>query len=193
MYVEGVVLAQEGESGMLKSDAAELREIVVSACRHVFPSCGIPLSAELAEVVEPPEKQLVAVMGFTGDALRGTMTVVVATDLMREAYPLPLPHDEQAEFEVFDWAAEVANRLLGRIKVALAARSVEIEASTPRVMLAQQLQVTRSTRGTISSACFASGQRPVRVWFDAISSEGQAIFGAVSEDFSPAEGDVLLF
>ena len=88
---------------------------------------------------------------------------------------------------------KVANRLLGRIKVALAARSVEIEASTPRVMLGEQLHVTRSTRGTVCSACFASGNTSVRVWFDAISSEGQPLFGVVSDDFSQAEGDVLLF
>jgi hypothetical protein len=178
---------------MLESDAAELSEIVVSASRHVFPSCGIPLAEQLGDAVESPEKQLVAFMGFTGDALRGTMAIVVPTELMRQAYPLPLRDPDHAEFEVFDWAAEVANRLLGRIKVALAARSVEIEASTPRVMLAEQLHVTRSMRSTICSACFASGNTSLRVWFDAISSEGQAIFGVVSDDFSQAEGDVLLF
>jgi len=178
---------------MLDSDAAELSEIVVSASRHVFPSCGIPLAGQITNGVEAPEKQLVAFMGFTGDALRGTMAIVVPTELMRQAYPLPLRDNDRSEFEVFDWAAEVANRLLGRIKVALAARSVEIEASTPRVMLAEQLHVTRSTRGTVCSACFASGSTSVRVWFDAISTEGQPIFGVPSEDFSPPEGDVLLF
>lgn len=177
---------------MLDSDAAELSEIVISASRHVFPSCGIPVSEQLTDAVEPTEKQLVAFMGFTGDALRGTMAIVVPTELMRRAYPLPLREDRW-EFEVFDWAGEVANRLLGRIKVALAARSVDIEASTPRVMLAEQLHVTRSTRGTVCSACFASGDTSVRVWFDAISTEGQPIFGVPSEDFSPPEGDVLLF
>jgi len=178
---------------MLDSDAAELSEIVVSASRHVFPSCGIPLAEQLMNTVEPPEKQLVSFMGFTGDALRGTMAVVAPTELMRRAYPLPLREGNGWEFEVFDWAGEVANRLLGRIKIALAARSVDIEASTPRVMLAEQLHVTRSTRGTVCSACFASGDASIRVWFDAISSEGQPIFGVPSEDFSPPEGDVLLF
>jgi len=178
---------------MLESDAAELSEIVVSASRHVFPSCGIPLAEQLTDAVDSPEKQLVAFMGFTGDALRGTMAIVVPTDVMREAYPLPLRDKDRPEFEVFDWAAEVANRLLGRIKVALAARSVEIEASTPRVMLAEQLHVTRSTRGTVCSACFASGDTSVRVWFDATASEGQPLFGVVNDDFSQAEGDVLLF
>jgi hypothetical protein len=178
---------------MLDSDVAELSEIVVSASRHVLPSCGIPVAEQLTNAVEEPDKQLVAFMGFTGDALRGTMAIVVPTELMREAYPLPLRDSERPDFEVFDWAAEVANRLLGRIKVALAARSVEIEASTPRVMLAEQLHVTRSTRGTVCSACFASGNTSVRVWFDAISTEGQPLFGVVGDDFSQAEGDVLLF
>jgi hypothetical protein len=178
---------------MSASDAAELNEIVVSASRHVFPSCGIQLSSQIADMVATPEKQMVAFMGFTGDVLRGTMAIVVPTELMRKAYPLPLQHDQHAEFELFDWAAEVANRLLGRIKVALAARSVEIEASTPRVMLAEQLHVTRSTRGTVCSACFASGSSSVRVWFDAIGTEAEPIFGVASEDCSPAEGDVLLF
>lgn len=181
---------------MTDAEAAELSEIVVKCARHVLPGCGIPISEGGQIVDEPPDaKQLVAFMGFTGDVLRGTMAIVSPIELMRRAYPLDFKQGARWEYEVFDWAGEVANRLLGRIKVALAQRSVDIEASTPRVMLAEHLHVTRSTRGTVCSAAFPSGDATIRVWFDAIAAEGRAVFGPapLNHPSSPPEGDVLLF
>ena len=176
------------------SEAIELNEIVVAAARHVLPDCGIPLGELLQNADDTAEvKQLVAFMGFTGDVLRGTLAMVVPIELMRRAYPLAFRDNVRWEFEVFDWAGEVANRLLGRIKLGLGARSVDIEASTPRVMLGEQLHVTRSTRGTVCSACFATSGTPMRVWFDAISPEGQSVFGPASAAGGQPEGDVLLF
>ena len=176
------------------AEVTELRDLVFDAARRVFPTCGIPVG-ETIEREDPKEtRQLVAFMGFAGEVMRGTLALVAPIDLMRAAYPIPLKDSAQWEFEVFDWSGEVANRLLASIKDALAIRGVNIEASTPRVMLADQLHVLRSVRGTVCSSCFASGDSWIKVWFDAMAPDNQKVLGPPRiEEAAPPGGDVLLF
>jgi hypothetical protein len=180
---------------MDSSDVDEIRNIVIEASRHVFPSCGIAIQ----ELFEPQEdetgdtKQLVAFMGFAGPILRGTLAMVAPIDLMRSTYPLPLKDGARWEFEVFDWSGEVANRLLAHIKNGLASRGVDIEASTPRVMLAEHLHVTHSLHGTVCSSCFATDDSWVKIWFDAMAPDDKKVLHARQADMTPPEGDVLLF
>jgi CheY-specific phosphatase CheX len=179
---------------MEASEMDEIRQIVIEASRHVFPSCGIAIG----DVCEPAEdaadaKQLVAFMGFAGEILRGTLTLVAPIELMRKSYPLPLHDNARWEFEVFDWSGEVANRLLANIKNGLARRGVDIEASTPRVMLAEHLHVNRSVRGTVCSSCFAAGDSWVKIWFDAMAPDNQKVLQPQGPNTTPPEGDVLLF
>jgi CheY-specific phosphatase CheX len=179
---------------MQASEAAELRAMVMSSAEHILPACGLAIGAPIDMPTGDP-KQVVAFMGFTGDVLRGTIAVVAPLELIRTAYPLPLNDAARWELEAFDWAGEIANRLLGRIKLQLVPKGVSIEASTPRVMAGEQLHVTRSTHGTVCSTCFPVADSWVRVWFDAISAENRPLF--VQADARvvnlPPEGDVLLF
>jgi CheY-specific phosphatase CheX len=180
---------------MQDSDANELRTMVISSAQHILPACGLPIGDPIETPLTDTTKQVVAFMGFTGDVLRGTIAVVAPLDLIRKAYPLPLDDAARWELEVFDWAGEIANRLLGRIKLLLTPGGISIEASTPRVMLGEQLHVTRSTQGTVCSTCFPVGNSWVRVWFDAICAEGRPLFVQTEARTVsiPPEGDVLLF
>lgn len=180
---------------MEASEMEQIREIVIEASRHVFPSCGIALGEQVERNDEASDaKQLVAFMGFAGPILRGTLALVAPIELMRASYPLPIKDGARWEFEVFDWSGEVANRLLANIKNGLAVRGVEIEASTPRVMLAEQLHVTRSVRGTVCSSCFATPDSWIKIWFDAMAPDGQKVLREPQgQNATPPEGDVLLF
>jgi hypothetical protein len=180
---------------MESSDADEIRNIVIEASRHVFPSCGIAIRELLDPRDDEPgeTRQLVAFMGFAGPILRGTLTLVAPIELMRSTYPLPLKDGSRWEFEVFDWSGEVANRLLAHIKNGLATRGVEIEASTPRVMLAEHLHVSKSVHGTVCSSCFATDDSWVKIWFDAMAPDNQKVLRDRGADVTPPEGDVLLF
>lgn len=181
---------------MQTKEALELRKLVIESAQHVLPACGLDIGELEEDAKETPKaQQVVAFMGFTGDYLRGTMAIVAPVELMRAAYPLPIKDAARWQIEVFDWAGEIANRLLGRIKLGLTARGADIEASTPRVMQGEQLRVTRSTKGTVCSASFRVHDSSVRVWFDTIVAEGRDLFSvpAAGAPSSPPEGDVLLF
>jgi CheY-specific phosphatase CheX len=181
---------------MQTEEALELQRLVMEAAQHVLPSCGIDIGPpQEARVDAPNTQQIVAFMGFTGDTLRGTMAIVAPLDVMRAAYPLPIQDAAYWQIEVFDWAGEIANRLLGRIKIGLTMRGANIEASTPRVMQGEHLHVTRSTKGTVCSASFPVRGTSLRVWFDAIWPEDTALFSIpiAAAASTPPEGDVVLF
>ena len=115
--------------------------------------------------------------------------------MLRVAYPLPLVDVPQWKLEVFDWAGEIANRLLGRIRGILQPQGIHIEASTPRVMQGEQLHLTRSTQATVCSACFSANDSWVRIWFDALSPDDRPLFSEGPEGTAdtPAEGEPVLF
>jgi hypothetical protein len=177
------------------SEMNQIRDIVIEASRHVFPSCGITIGEACDSGDDPSDtKQLVAFMGFAGPVLRGTLAMIAPIDLMRTSYPVPLKDGTRWEFEVFDWSGEIANRLLANIKNGLAVRGVDIESSTPRVMLAEHLHVSRSVKGTVCSSCFPTGKSWIKIWFDAMGPENQKVLrDPQGPSPTPPEGDVLLF
>jgi len=176
---------------MLPSEVDEVRAIVIDASQHVFPS--LSLSAEDGDSLRKPDGQLAAFMGFTGRLMRGTLTVVAPQTFIAKTYPLPAKQGFEWELAMYDWAGEIANRVLGRIKNQLAARGVEVEPSTPRVMLADQLQMLPSGRGCVCALRFTDGDSDVGIWFEAIDGGADRLFHAPVQDESPPEGDVLLF
>ena len=180
---------------MQAADIVQLREIVISSARQVFPGCGIEIGDQREPVEEAPDtKRLVAFMGFSGGLLRGSLAVVAPVELMKRAYPLPLTGTGPWEIDVFDWSGEVANRLLGRIKNELAARGVEVEPSTPRVLHAERLHAVGSMRRMICSLSFMSRDSWIEVWFDAIVAHDRPFLTPVDPNReTPSEGDVLLF
>jgi CheY-specific phosphatase CheX len=176
------------------AETQELKRIVVDAAQHVLPACGLAVAPPSdAGAERPGANEVVAFMGFTGDSLRGTVAIAAPLELVRAAYPLALEQAGGWQLEVFDWAGEIANRLLGRIKHALVERSIAIEASTPRVMLGEQLRISRSTEGTVCAAAFPVGGAFVRVWFDASTIEDSTLLDDPAGPSSASEGDVLLF
>lgn len=179
---------------MQPDDVAELRKIVVEAAREVFPGCGIDVGEQREPVEEAPDtKRLVAVMGFSGGLIRGSLALVAPVEVMKAAYPLPLAA-QHWEFDVFDWSGEVANRLLGKIKNALAERGVEVEPSTPRVLHAERLQAVGSMRRTICSMAFLTKESWIEIWFDAIAAQGRRLLSPPDPArIPPPEGDILLF
>jgi CheY-specific phosphatase CheX len=178
---------------MNAKDAAELRRLVVAAVRHVLSSHGLDLAEGVGFTPDPDPTQIVALIGFAGRDLRGTLTVIAPTDLIRLACPPILGKAIKWEWEVFDWAGELANLMLGRIKVGLSAHGVEVDSSTPRVMRAGQLQGTLTTERTVCAACFPFGNAQLRVWFDAVGSAGRTLFEGTVDGHSPEEGAVILF
>jgi hypothetical protein len=185
------VTGSEGGQGATvdTQDAGELRNVVVDSIRHVLSAYGIDVADPITLDDAPDPDQMVALIGFTGNALGGTLTLIAPSDLVRRSCPAI-----RNEWQTFDWAGELANLMLGRVKVGLAARGVEVESSTPRVMRFSQLHGLPSTERTVCATCFSTGDGPMRVSIRAVCSNDHPLFNMKPvEDNSRPEGEVLFF
>ncbi|HMI89252.1 MAG TPA: chemotaxis protein CheX [Polyangiaceae bacterium] len=136
---------------------------------------------------------MIAFLGFSGEEVCGTLTLMGPVALMRHAYPLPVQNEQLGDAEVFDWAGEVVNRLLGRIKHVLASRGVQIRSSTPQVVRGEQMNVWPSRRGKLIAVRFVADPWWIGVWFEVTTPGATALLhGPVTAD-APPEGEVILF
>jgi hypothetical protein len=167
---------------------------VVDAARHVLPACGLVIAGPSAD---PPHEcesgEVLAGIAITGDALRGMLALAAPAELFYAAYPLPLPERGRPEPLALDWAGEIVNRLVGRIKHALSLRGVVIGATTPRTSLGDPLRASRVTDGTLLAVAFPVAGLSVRVWLHASTAEGLALPAPPCAVSALLEGDVLLF
>jgi hypothetical protein len=181
---------------MQSKERAQFREIVTGACAHVLPKCGLPIDVHPQDVTEvnPRVEQLAAFIGFSGEPLRGAVTLLAPTELVRVSYPLRLKEGLQGSLDLFDWSGEIVNRLLGRIKADLAARGVEIEPSTPKAMMGEQLQFSLAQRSAVCALEFGCANHSVIILVDAVSTTGVILLDEqVKQSGVPEEGELLLF
>jgi hypothetical protein len=181
---------------MHPTERRDFREIVIAACCHVLPQCALPIHPDPAplDVSIDPAEHLAAFIGFTTGSLRGAVTLIVPASLLRASYPLALKHGIDGQLELFDWAGEIVNRLLGRVKSGLGTRGVAVEPSTPKTMMGEQIQFVVSEHSSVCALRFQCREASLAVLVDAISAEDQTLFrasqGAIA--FQP-EGELLLF
>ena len=182
---------------MQRADVMVLRACVLQCSRDVFSACSIPIDPCVVDVAElGMTGQVATFIGFGGALLRGTLTLVAPYALLHDAYPIPPRGGAQvSEAEVLDWSGELSNQLLGRIKNKLAARGVELMASTPKAMRVEQPRIQGSTSMTVCALLFHSGDARLGVWFDAVTSREEALFASTEGPVEECqmEGEMMLF
>ena len=96
---------------------------------------------------------------------------------------------------MLDWAGEIANLLLGRIRNKVALRGVELQMSTPKSMFATHMWIKGATSSSI--CVLRSGTEsdgPIGVWLDAVLAEGVVLEELPTKPPEAiAEGDQLFF
>jgi CheY-specific phosphatase CheX len=180
---------------MQPQERAELREIVISSCRHVLPKCGMPIGPDALELAAttPDGEQLAGFIGFIADPVRGALTMMAPAQLVNSSYPLTRKPGIEGKLELFDWCGEVVNRLLGRIKGELAARGVDIEPSTPKAMMGEHLQFAIAARTAVCALQFTCQGGRVAVLVDAVAAGATIFHERRSASGLPEEGELLLF
>ncbi len=134
---------------MKAEDAARIDALVETAARALFASHGVPLGERSADFGDgpdgvspaspgcghdPSDHDIAACIGFTGAEIRGAISLTTRRDLIARTWPAELRGEEPSERQLGDWAGELVNQLLGRIKNALAAHQLPLEQSTPTVV-----------------------------------------------------------
>ncbi len=170
-----------------EDDMMTLRDIVGQATLDLFGHYGLDLSTlgptEAERLIS--DLAIVAVIGFTGDSMRGSLILATVKPILDHT-------DPTNEAEHRDWMAELANQLLGRVKNKLIARECVIRLGTPVALAGLKLELT-PTNDTTAAQAFSSESGQVCVWFDAELDQDFVLPEPVEGEATPEEGAALMF
>lgn len=180
---------------MLASNRNVLYEHLVGCAKDVLNAYDLAVDSVEVDAQALPDPKLAAVICFGGDGVHGELVLVA---VVRASYPVPAEQRATVtDASVQDWAGELVNQLLGRLKRKLLMSGLDIETGLPRATSVERLaHRTGATDGSYSlHLCAHAGRNAlVAVWLDTVvpdhidlarpSGVAQAIL---------AEGEVLLF
>ena len=155
------------------------------SCLSLFDDYKLPLvRVPLDQIKGDPELLYCAVVGFSGDQMRGSVLLATSREPLGRTSPTT-----DASFR--EWIAELSNQLLGRIKNKLIPRGVTLHLSTPVVLRGQHLAPV--TRAELVPVVFNCDDGHVCVWFDCEQNPGLDLSQVNEEAAMITEGESMLF
>ncbi len=170
-------------------------QVVESSARALFGANGLTLGELITEAGDVPRDHDIACsIGFTSGEISGAVLMTTRKEIIARSWPAELRHREPTERDICDWAGELVNQLLGRVKNALARSGVTLRQCTPTVVLGWHVHRAPACTTVARAYAFGVGEGLLLVYFDAAVTESFAL--PESEDpalTSIAEGGVQLF
>jgi hypothetical protein len=116
------------------ANLATLGEILKASCVELLAEYGLEAKPSTASLPsEPPVSVLVAGVDFRGNELRGTVALWAARTVFKETTRGAAGLNAE-EGDLPDWACELANQLVGRMKNKLRAYDVSLNLNVPRLI-----------------------------------------------------------
>jgi hypothetical protein len=156
--------------------------LAAESCVELLAAYGIALTP-LPPVWDqhPDDAILFGIMGFVGDRMRATCLLGVNQRLLDATCP------EGARLR--DWLGELSNQLLGRLKMKLTARGLNIALTTPLAL--SGVRLTPLPRAGVGPMVFASDRGAVLVWLEIESEPDAALSPETCLEHGP--GDLVFF
>ncbi len=173
----------------------QIDTLVEAAARALFATHGLRLGAMRASFgLTPEDHDVASSVGFTGPAIRGALLMTTRKDVVELAWPSELRHQTPSERDVCDWAGELVNQLVGRVKNGLVPFGLALEQSTPTVVTGWHIHRTPAMTAIARRYLFDAGRGSIVLYFDAAVPEDFALVQSADESLlSAVEGDVQLF
>ncbi len=177
---------------------ATLDEVVASATISLFEHAGITLTLRPTPD-RPMQATIAGLVGFTSDAMRGGLMVASTFALFAETRPLEVRDQALSEqlardwLYLRDWASELANQLIGRIKNRLFSLGVNLRIATPTALSGNALAVATPKSKRARPMVFSSSAGEVWVFWDAIVDPDLELRPRDDDAHAVGEGDLLLF
>ncbi|KYG00846.1 MULTISPECIES: chemotaxis protein CheX [unclassified Sorangium] len=166
---------------------------LAASCVHLFRDNGVELRLlEHQDSEATPGNAVVSFIGFTGDHLRGSLTIVAPVALITRCHPLRERRQLDDDM-VCDWASELANQLLGRVKNRLRHLGLIIVLSTPSAAIGEHLRAREEQSEGFRRLLFDAGTDRLAVLFDAMAPDTALELEEVDMPDPQREGEVLLF
>lgn len=185
-----------------------LGELAPEAVIGVFASYGVHFSERVAPAVrgmsiaprapDTSGAMVAGVVGFTGVTMRGTLLLATTFELIATARPAEirghaLSKNRAADWIlVRDWAGELANQVLGRIKNRLRRFGVTFDVSPPAALSGPALTFAAPKGPAPQHRVFVAGQHKVWYCLDAFFDPSQKL-AALGGETEAQEGRVIVF
>jgi hypothetical protein len=165
-----------------QSVTGTINELLAQASTELFADYGVSLERGHYSWGTSDEPLLSSVMGFVGTHLRGTCLLAC------ENAPLAAscPKGGRAR----DWIGELANQLVGRLKVKLLSYSENVALTTPIVL--QGIRLQPLPKAAIEPTLFTGSGGTVLVWIE-VEVEGNFSLPAPQIPEAGSPGDFMLF
>jgi CheY-specific phosphatase CheX len=178
---------------MNQSDWNRINGMLVECATSLLHAFGTAARYDPAgEAKHPPEDGMLAIIGFGGDQLRGSLVLSANRGLLERSCPARSPATPSETLQ--DWVGELANQLLGRLKSRLLAHGIAIQLGTPTTVSGLELRV-RSCSGEppATPLWLHAGGDWLVARLDAIAAPDAKLSASPDPSSAAAEGELLLF
>jgi CheY-specific phosphatase CheX len=183
------------ESNAIDRDQEDVvRQLITEACVDMLSACGLPVGKISAgRLVELSEHDLAGFIGFTG-RVRGSLIIAASSKTFAATFPmLPGSRPPTAD-DLLDWAGEMVNQTLGRIKRRFCDRGMDFDTSTPTAVKGRHIGARTPSREGIIDLVLTAGDELVSICFELVPPADGQIFRGVAEAIPCSqEGDLVLF
>jgi CheY-specific phosphatase CheX len=171
-----------------------VRQVVTDACVDMLTACGMPVgSVSGGRMIALSEHDIAGFIGFTG-RVRGSLTMAASSKMFGSTFPQAPGAPPPPLADLLDWAGEVANQTLGRIKRRFCDRGVDFETSTPTAVNGRHIGGRAPARDGIIEMIFTVGDELVSVCFEVVPPADGNIFKLAADPIPCSEeGDLVLF
>ncbi len=141
-----------------------------------------------------PGGSVVAMLGYAGEALRGSLVLQTGWDVAKKLGPDGL-YEGPVEDTLRDVMGELANQLLGRLKNRLLPAGVVLNLATPTTACGSEVRLGSASVGRSRWIAFSCGAGPILIRFDASFAPDFRLgdLDAAPEAAPMTEGDLMLF
>ncbi|MBC7659484.1 MAG: chemotaxis protein CheX [Chitinophagaceae bacterium] len=96
---------------------------------------------------ENADTSLVSTIGFMCDQFKGSLIIHAQAKDVKSSHPMIAMGADVTDEDVFDWAGEMANQILGRLKNSILNLGVELKMSIPSVVQGSEIRVIAQNSG----------------------------------------------
>jgi hypothetical protein len=173
-----------------------LSRILLDAARQLLAADDRPWEVVGGEMLHLDlQDALAASIGLANtNELRGKLVIIAPPELFRSVYPPEIARRGISDASLANWASEVANQLLGRIKNLLSAHGVDFSIGIPAVIAGDRLRLLGRNPGASVEHSVRVGGLPVDLLLEMERAGGRKILGEDGETVPTApEGSSVLF
>jgi CheY-specific phosphatase CheX len=181
---------------MNQSDWNRINGMLVESAISLLHAFGTSVRYDPAgEESHPPENGMLAIIGFGGDQLRGSLVLSANHGLLETSCPArTVGRSDATHAEILqDWVGELANQLLGRLKSQLLAHGIAIQLGTPTTVSGLELRVRSCGDRPTTPLWLHAGSDWLVARLDAIAAPETKLSASPDPSSAAAEGEILLF